>query len=271
MPFGNSLIEFQPKSGCVASPLDGAGKPHLPRPVTAGAGPHVVTPRRTRRVRRGFRLRGESRRSQGSPTQPDSGRFSGYAEFPKGVTAKPPLSQCESTPRREDRARLYQRALDCGRTSPFRLYLTGPNWPRNSMLDETAPRDLACIDTRLRSIEARLAELARMMEPLPDIRRATSDAADPELALDETMLLLQSLTQQMHQREHVREWDRVDHLTARLMLRALTCVAIELRRRLTAARALLEDASIHALRARQALESPEFTRESGGPSPAIQG
>jgi len=25
MPFGNSLIEFRPKSGCVASPLDGAG------------------------------------------------------------------------------------------------------------------------------------------------------------------------------------------------------------------------------------------------------
>jgi hypothetical protein len=63
------------------------GKPHLPRPVTAGAGPHFVTPRRTRRVRGGFRLRGESRRSQGSPTQPDSGRFSGYTE-PKGVTVR---------------------------------------------------------------------------------------------------------------------------------------------------------------------------------------
>jgi hypothetical protein len=25
MPFGNSLIEFRPKSGCFASPLDGAG------------------------------------------------------------------------------------------------------------------------------------------------------------------------------------------------------------------------------------------------------
>jgi hypothetical protein len=90
MPFGKFTDRIPAEIRLRREPARRRGKPHLPRPVPAGAGPHFVTPRRTRRVRRGFRLRGEARRSQGSPTQPDSGRFSGYTEFPNGITAKLP-------------------------------------------------------------------------------------------------------------------------------------------------------------------------------------
>jgi hypothetical protein len=87
-----------------------------------------------------------------------------------------------------------------------------------------------------------------------DIRVAAADSAP---TLEAMLTRLQALTGAMREREHSREWDAVDQLTARLMLQTLADVAAELRRALNQGAALLEAARAEAHVARRTLESVE--------------
>lgn len=114
---------------------------------------------------------------------------------------------------------------------------------------------------RLQQLESRILELATRLEPLVDVRAA---AVEPSGTLESTLVRLQALTNAMGDREQSAEWDAVDQLTARLMLQALTEIAIELRRSFTAGGSLIDAAAQQTHAARRALESLE--RELNGPS-----
>ena len=91
MPFGNSLIVFRPKSGCVASPLDSAGNR-----ISRGPSPQARGPTTSPHAGLGASdavsgLRGASRRSQGLLPQPDSGRCPGTRNFRMALCLAPPF------------------------------------------------------------------------------------------------------------------------------------------------------------------------------------
>jgi hypothetical protein len=94
-------------------------------------------------------------------------------------------------------------------------------------------------DERLRVVEERIRELASHLEPLPDVREAAATVGGA--ALDAMLTRLRALTAAMSERADTPGWDAVDQLTARLMLQALAQIAVELRRHLHHASALLED------------------------------
>jgi len=110
----------------------------------------------------------------------------------------------------------------------------------------------ADLDDRLRSVEQRIGELAKVFDSLVDIRAA---AEQPILSVDQSLVVLQALTAQMRAREASPQWDAIDQLNARIMLQVLSHVATELRRALNLGATGFESARKALQDAKRALDS----------------
>lgn len=107
------------------------------------------------------------------------------------------------------------------------------------MLNETADilsRDKA---DRLAALEERLFQLARVFEPLIDIRAAATDPAGDQVLYEAALAQIRDLTELLQSRKSAGSWDATDQLAARLLLVVLARVAVQFRSDLIAADAEL--------------------------------
>lgn len=121
---------------------------------------------------------------------------------------------------------------------------------------------VATEEDRLHNIEQRLLEVAALLEPLLDIRAASSERSSVA-GFDWAMSRLAKFTAQMRSREGL-PWDAADQVAARVMLQMLAQVTAELRLRHAEGVTLLDHAAMAAAEARDTLETLERQMAADG-------